>query len=276
MAKAFLVLSDNLHRFLLFPLPLRAGFAALALLVLCLALGQVFLFLMSAVPLALNWLFHKLYLVLDWPTARLHKILGGSFYLASNALSSFGEKVVAQLTGWYNAWHKPNRKYIIRASLILCGVCYIVVVLPSFFHIEENNRKSWGMTTYLRAESYLTLWLEEQSRYVSVSALDPANEEFQEFDQILQVSMTVVRANTLRVRNIPSTLDAEILETLKNGDVVFWNGEFAFGITEVGQEAWVKVTTASGVEGWSRLYYLQAEEVSDTTFSFMEEMTPQI
>ena len=40
------------------------------------------------------------------------------------------------------------------------------------------------------------------------------------------------------------------------------------------QEAWVKVTTSSGIEGWSRLYFLQPEENAETAFFLLEQIIP--
>lgn len=261
--------------FLSCSLPMRAGIAVLLLFLVCLMLGRGFLFVLSAVPLALKWLFWGLYLVLEWLAALVHKVLGGSFYRISNTLTGFGERITARLAGWYDVWHRPQRRYIHMAALVFCGICYATVVLPEFFQTEESSWKNQGAELYLKAESRLVRWVTEQSWYDAAPVFHPAEEEDLGPGQVPQVPMTVVHApRALRVRDIPSTSGAETLETLKNGDVVLWSGELAFGMAEGEQEAWVKVTTSSGTEGWSRLYFLQVEESTDATFLFLENGTP--
>ena len=63
----------------------------------------------------------------------------------------------------------------------------------------------------------------------------------------------------LAIRDIPSTEECTTLDTLPNRAVVSWHRELAFGFAEGRQEAWVKVTTDSGAEGWGRLNYLHPE-----------------
>ena len=57
------------------------------------------------------------------------------------------------------------------------------------------------------------------------------------------------------------------LERLHNDDVVLWNGEMIFAEAEGKHvEAWVKVTTKNGIEGWSRLYYLRPKDYEEIIF----------
>ena len=78
--------------------------------------------------------------------------------------------------------------------------------------------------------------------------------------EVIQIPLTVYRVpNVLVIRDIPSTVECTTLDTLPNGAVVNWYGELAFGFAEGQQEAWVKVTTDSGAEGWGRLNYLHPE-----------------
>ncbi len=269
------LLSVCLGGFLALPLPLRAGVVVLLLFVGWLLLGRGILFVLSAVPLALKWLFWGLYLILEYLAALVHKLLGGSFYRISNGLTGFGERTTAQLTRWYDSWHSPQRRDVRLAALMFCGLCYAAVVLPGLVQAEEDSWKYGGTAAYLKTESRFVRWLTEQSWYAAVPALNPAEDENRNYGQLPQVSMTVVHApRALRVRNIPSTSGAETLETLKNGDVVLWSGELAFGMAEGEQEAWVKVTTSSGIEGWSRLYFLQPEENAKTAFFLLEQIIP--
>ena len=74
-------------------------------------------------------------------------------------------------------------------------------------------------------------------------------------------------STSLLVRDSPSVEEGAILDRLKNGDVVIWRGEMRFSKTDDSHvEPWVKIITESGVEGWSRLFYLHPEPYADVEF----------
>ena len=74
-------------------------------------------------------------------------------------------------------------------------------------------------------------------------------------------------SSSLLVRDKPSIEEGEILGRLKNEDTVIWKGELRFAkIDENSVEPWVKIITANGVEGWSRLFYFYPKSYADMEF----------
>lgn len=73
--------------------------------------------------------------------------------------------------------------------------------------------------------------------------------------------------SSLLVRDIPATEGSMALARLHNDDVVIWRGQITFSeVNNNRVEAWVKVTTEEGVEGWSRLYYLRPESYKNIEY----------
>ena len=105
----------------------------------------------------------------------------------------------------------------------------------------------------------------DQVGYVTSAPDDPpyaslVSDEPEPIQETVQIPLTIYRVSSvLAIRDIPSTVECTTLDTLPNGAVVYWYGELAFGFAEGRQEAWVKVITDSGTEGWGRLNYLHPE-----------------
>lgn len=159
---------------------------------------------------------------------------------------------------------KSRWKYAVLMAAV-CGICYLSVTSPIFFHVEHDNWKATGWAVYLHAESAIADFFEEQSWYhpnesVPTAVTDGLDEEIRRTHEEVQIPMTVHVSSALRMRDIPSPMDSTTLDTVGNGEIVMWNGELAFGFAEGKQEPWVKVAAESGSEGWVRLYYLQPED----------------
>lgn len=247
------------NNFFSWPLEGRAAIALAVLLVFLLLLHTPVLKILSLLPFMLKGIFRVLYLLLEWPISALHKFLGGAVYRIDNGFSACGKKIDTWLECWYGAWHTPKSwgKYA-AVAVAACGVCYLSVIAPDYFHVETDNWKATGRAVYLQTESALTSFMEEQGWYTpGIPAFEPEIGKQEEPQSTVQLPLMVFRvSNVLRIRDIPSTLDGVTLDTAKSGDIVIWNGELTFGLAEGEQEAWAKVTTQTGIEGWGRLYYL--------------------
>lgn len=260
------------------------GRAALVLMVIWLVLLLVrvpLLKLLSLIPFLLKWMFRAVYLLMEWLISLLHKLLGGMFYRVDNVLAAFGKRVDGWLERWFGAWNKSKSwtPYIALVT-IAALVCYLCIILPPILYEEEGGWQTKGWSSYLLVEDAFVGWMADQGWYVSGDPdtpddpddsddhLDAASvsDEPEPIHEVVQIPLTVYRVTSvLAIRNIPSTVESVILDTLFNGAVVIWNGELAFGFAEGQQEVWVKVTTSSGAEGWGRLNYLSPEEDIELT-----------
>lgn len=240
-----------LNRFLLWPLWGRAAIV-LGLLLLVLLLARV---------------------LLEWIVSLLHKLLGGTFERVGNGLAAFGKYVDDRLERWYGVWSKPRSRNPYSALVILAVLaCYLYIILPPALHREEAWQTG-GCSAYLRAEDAFFQWMEDRGWYTPGGQPDtvPAAGEPGQPGETVRIPLTVYRVSSvLLIRDIPSTAESTALEALSNGAVVNWHGEFAFGPAEGQQEAWVKVTAESGVEGWARLNYLHPEEEIGMSLSVTE------
>ncbi len=250
------------------PLEVRVA-AVLVLLLILLLLGFTpILKIFSLLPLFLKQVFRALYLLLDLPVFALHKLLGGGIYHIDNGLAMCGKKIDFWLEHWYQAWHVPkSRKKYAAVATVVCIVCYLSITASTFLHVKSNGWILKCQTVYLHMEGSLVDFLEARGWYdPSAPVFLPDTDQPEENsgdnqNNTLQTPLTVFRvSNVLRIRDIPSTKNSTTLDTVKNGGVVLWNGQLTFGLAEGKQEAWVKVTTETGVEGWGRLYYLRPEE----------------
>jgi len=250
--------------FLSWPLWGRAALVLGFFLLIILLVRVPLLKFLSLIPFLLKWMFRMVYLLLEWMVSLLHKLLGGTFYRIDNGLATFGKHVDGWLDHWYGAWNKSKSNPYSALVTTAVLACYLCVVLPSALHMDEGWQTR-GWFAYLRAEDAFTEWIENQGWYVSsVSNSQPdtaSTDEPEPSQRSVQMSLTVYRVSSvLAIRDIPSTVGCTTLDTLPNGTVVSWFGELAFGFAEGQQEAWVKVTTDSGIEGWGRLNYLHPEE----------------
>lgn len=251
--------------FLSWPLWGRAALVLGLLLLVILLVRMPLLKLLSLIPFLLKWMFRAVYLLLEWLISLPHKLLGGTFYRVGNGLAAFGKHVDSWLEHWYSAWNKPKSRspYSALATVAVLA-CYLCVILPPALHMEEGwQAKGWS--AYLQVEDAFTEWIEDHGWCVpNVPGSQPDAATVGESElprESVQISLTVYRVSSvLAIRDIPSTVGCTTLDTLPNGSVVSWYGELAFGFAEGQQEAWVKVTTNSGIEGWGRLNYLHPEE----------------
>ena len=265
-----------LTEFLSWPLWGRAALVLGSLLLVLLIVRVPLLKIISLLPFLLKQIFRLIYLLLEWLVSVLHRLLGGAFYRVDNGLAAFGERADTKLNRWYGAWHNPKswQPYALLTTMALV-LCYLFIVIPPTLQIEEDSWQTKGRSAYLWAEGTFVGWLEEHSWYTSSSHFgtqnnplddNPAGNESEPPQKAFQIFLTVYHVpNLLAIRDIPSTQESTTLGTLKNGTVVSWNGELAFGPTENGQESWAKVTTDSGIEGWARLSYLYPEESMEIT-----------
>lgn len=254
------------------------GRAALVLVVFWLVLVLVrvpLLKLLSLIPFLLKWMFRAVYLLLEWLVSLLHKLLGGMFYRVDNVLAALGKRVDGWLERWYGAWNKSKSRtpYTTLVTIAVLA-CYLCVILPPMLYEEEGSWPTKGWSSYLLVEDAFVGWMADKGWYVSGTP-DGSDDHPDEvlvsseptpIPEVVQIPLTVYRVTSvLAIRDTPSTEGSIILDTLSNGVVVSWYGGLAFGFAEGQQEAWVKVTTDSGVEGWSRLNYLRPEEDMELT-----------
>lgn len=265
-----------LNEFLSWPLWGRAALVTGSLLLVLLIVRVPLLKVISLLPFLLKKIFRFIYLLLEWLVSVFHKLLGGMFYRVDNGVATFGEHVDTQLGRWYEAWHNPKSwKLYAALTAMAFALCYLFIVIPPTLQIEEGGWQTKGWSAYLWAEGTFVGWLEEHSWYASSAQPgiqnnplddDPADSEPEPPQEAFQIFLTVYRVpNLLAIRDVPSAQESTTLGTLKNGTVVSWNGELAFGPAENGQETWAKVTTDSGIEGWTRLSYLHPEESMELT-----------
>lgn len=262
-----------LDSFLSLSLWIRVGLVLLTTVVLLLLLRIPLLKVLSLIPFLIRQLFRAVYLLLEWLVSVLHKLLGGMFYRIDNGLAALGGRVDSWLSRWFGAWNKPQSwKRYAAVVAVAAAACYLFVIVPPALHMDDGDWQNRGQSIYLRTEGAFIDWLEDSGWYIPTA---PANDlpsaqptvgEPELPQEPIQVLLTVYRVpNVLAIRNIPSTQESTTLDTLPNGAVVSWNGELAFGFAEGRQEAWVKVTTETGAEGWGRLNYLHPEENVELT-----------
>lgn len=255
-----------LDEFLSWPLWGRAALALAVIWLVLLLVRVPLLKLLSLIPFLLKWMFHMTYLLLEWLVSFLHKLLGGMFYRVDNGLAALGKCVAGWLARWYDAWSKP-KSLNLYATLVTIAVlaCYLCVIVPPVLHMEKGRWQTKGWSAYLWGEYSFVEWMVDQGWYVPGAPADHQDAELvsgelEPTQEAVQIPLTVYRVpNVLVIRDIPSTVECTTLDRLPNGAVVNWYGELAFGLAEGRQEAWVKVTTNSGVEGWGRLNYLHPE-----------------
>lgn len=260
-----------LTEFFSWPLWGRAALVMGALLLILLIVRIPLLKIISLPPFLLKQIFRFIYLLLEWLVSVLHRLLGGAFYRVDNGLAALGEQTDTKLGRWYEAWHNPKSwKPYAALTVTALTLCYLFIVIPPTLQIEEGGWQTKGWAAYLWAEDTFIGWLAEHGWYISAVRSDtqndplddePANSEPEPLQETFQLFLTVYRVSSfLAIRDIPSTQGSTTLGKLNNGAVVSWNGELAFGPAENGQETWAKVTTDSGIEGWTRLRYLHPEE----------------
>lgn len=261
-----------LDEFLTWPLWGRAALTLVMFWLVLLLVRIPLLKILSLIPFLLKWMFRAVYLLLEWLVSILHKRLGGMFYRLDNGLSTLGKRVDGWLERWYGAWDKSKswNPYTALVTLVAL-VCYLYVILPPMLHEEGGRWQTKGWSAYLWVEDSFVGWMADQGWYVPNTPdnnpdVSSVSGELEPIQEVVQISLTVYGVtNVLVIRDIPSTVESTTLDKLPNGAVVNWHGELTFGLAEGRQEAWVKVTTDSGVEGWGRLNYLHPDEDTELT-----------
>lgn len=245
------------------------------IVLLWLILGKIILRILSFIPFVLKKVCWYFYLLLEMPIAILHKRFGSTFGKIDNMLLRAGEKVDTAMQNWYTAWHSPDKIHVGRLLLVYFS-CVAFIVLPSFVNVD-NKILRFGETTYVHNETRFANWLEEHGWYDSVikvawnqdeSNEDDADEYENMEDNFEEITLIVSGIDTsLLIRDIPSVEECTILERLQNDDIVTWKGQLAFAEADNEHiEPWVKVITASGAEGWCRLFYLHPDENESKEF----------
>lgn len=249
-----------IHLFSALPLWMRASILLMFPLAIWLLLGKSLLRVLSVIPFLIRKVFHCGYLMLELPVSALHRKFGLFFCEMENRMSFVGAKIDLGLNRWHRAWRFPVKRYAGIAAIIY-SLCVVLVALPGSLHIKSD----WlniGEQVFIRNESVLIQWLQEHEWYNPLQL--PFWEE--EMESIVgndrPVTMLVsVGEGTLAVRDVPSTENCMILESLSDGSSVIWYGDLAFGSVGNGNiEPWIKVTTSSGTEGWIRLRFVHPEK----------------
>ena len=237
-------------------------------------LWRPILWVLSIVPYILKVVYRYFFLLLEMPVAALHKKFGERFHGIDNQLSKVGEKIDDKLDYWYETWHSPNKYHFVRTLLFYC-VCVIYILMPLFIK-TDNLILNFGERIYSSCESFLISQFQKQSWYEANSKdifqhenlTDTLEEEPETFEIELLVSGITT---SLLVRDNPSMKDGNILERLKNDDIVIWTGEMRFSEVEDSRvEPWVRIETSNGIVGWSRLFYLHPEPYIGVDFYVSE------
>lgn len=238
-------------------------------------LGRPILWILSVVPFLLKKGFCLFYLLIEIPIAALHKRFGTFWGNIDNRMSEVGDKVERVIDCWYVVWHFP-KKIRIKRSLIVYVLCIVLIVGPSLINVDNNILKI-GETLYIRGETFCVKWLGERGMYAS-TVQNESNQREQVQNEVVEDKMieedsleiTLVVSgikSSLLVRDIPSIENSTVLDRLHNNDSVVWRGQMVFAEADNDHvEPWVKIVTANGVEGWSRLYYLHPEQYDDIEF----------
>lgn len=259
------------HSFMGLPFPGRVAISAFIILLFYRIFYKVILWGLSIIPLVLQKVFRSFYLLIETPTALLHKNMGIYFYKFDNKISYIGGKIDDILQDWYQLWHKPEKIHLWK--LILVYIVYLaLIILPSLIKVESDIYRK-GEYVYLRYENMLVEWIGKQNGSNKIESDTSAGsikstQDLLDESENSSITLTVSGLNSsLLVRDIPSTVNSTKLDRLYNGDTVSWSGLLIFSETEDGNvEPWVKVNTANGIEGWTRLSYLCPEQYNNTQF----------
>lgn len=238
----------------------RVAFLMCFVFLLWLLVGRIILWIMSGIPFLLIKLHRLIYCIVQIPISFLHKKFGSALYKADNGVAVIGVHIEDLLQKWYIRWHakgKTNKKIEILCFIVI----YIIIVVPPKVFSNDSVLCIPG-NVYCEEESKLANEIEAGQRKKVIT--DISEEVMQNEDETFEVTepdlieLRVVGIRTaLLIRDVPSVERGIALERLKNNDVVKWSGQLIFAETEDNhKEAWVKIISQNGIEGWSRLDYL--------------------
>lgn len=130
--------------------------------------------------------------------------------------------------------------------------------LMVFSEVEDNRIEPWvKIITPSGSEGWARLYY-----------LYPETEDIQLDSDSTKIIFKVIGIkSSLLVRDHPSNENYEVLERLHNNDTANWSGSMVFSKDEKGSiDVWVKVITANGYEGWTKLYYLYPENNEEINY----------
>lgn len=260
------------------PTPVRAAVVMLIFLLLWAILGKIILFILSIFPWILQWIFKKIYTLVELPFSALHRRLGGIFYGIENRLSKVGKGIDKNIIKWYSFWHNADTNYFGKVFLI-CFIIVIYISLPQFIK-TEHIIINFGEKLYLAGESKIAALLVKQDSFDSSKPVaadledqdsetdyDSSNADLPAENDFEERLIVAGLKTSLLLRDIPSVQNSVALARLHNGDIVIWKGQLVFSEVDGRVEPWVKISTSEGVEGWSRLLYLHPEVYENIEFN---------
>ncbi len=246
----------------------------LLVLVLWRFVGRLTCRILSVVPWGLRRLSRGIYLMLEIPVAALHKQYGLVFSKIDSHLLQVAERVDLALDKWIRSWKsyeglRPGR------ALLTCAICFVLVTFPRYFQ-WSNSILRFGNTIYTRYEACivnLAQRIEWEEPQEADAEIEPPAVDHTEEPKAQDITLIVSGVNSsLLVRDVPDVNDCEVLARLYNGDQVTWSGQITFAEADNHVEPWVRIMTADGIEGWSRLFYLHPESYVDRIFYLYEPL----
>lgn len=202
----------------------------------------------------------------------MHRRFGASFYALDNGISYTGKRIDLGLEEWFYSWYS-SRKNHMKTAILFYVLSIILVVCPGYFKVDKGIL-TMGETTYLYCEERMINWFDEHdwyektpTEYTEIEFVEIIDEEKHTFEERLRVYDI---SSSLLVRDIPSIEGSAVLARLHNDDMVLWKGQIVFAETNRHVEAWVKIATENGIEGWSRLNYLRPEQYSNKEYLVTE------
>lgn len=237
--------------------------------------GRGICWILSVVPWVFRLLSRGIYLMLEMPVAALHKQCGSVFSKIDSHLLRAAEKIDLALDNWYKSW-KSYKGLRFGKALLICAIGFALVTFPHYFH-WSNSILRFGNTIYTRWEDLfvsLVQKIEWEEPQEADAELKPPAVEYTEEPKAPDITFVVSGVNSsLLVRDVPDVDDCEVLARLHNGDQVTWGGQMTFAEADNEHvEPWVRIMTADGIEGWSRLFYLHPVSFDDRIFYLNESL----
>ncbi len=247
-------------RLILFLLPLSIVFS--------IVLWHPFIVLVNMILSTLNFLFKCIYVILDFPISLLTNSFGGVFYKFDNALSQVFYNIDSWIQKCILFLKKPENTKKRFMPIYLTVV--IIIYISSFFN-NSNSLVNAPYKLYMNLDSFIVSKVADMSKSPNSKTSIESNEINNRFSFELLVQGTT---SSLIVRDSPRTKNCEVVDYVKNGDTVSWNGVLTFGENDnKRQEAWVEVVTANGITGWARLSYLvPLDNVEGMTWQLQKEL----